>query len=147
MTASPRLAIPALGPVYRALAPFTELLIRVCAGLSLAAHGYAILFGDHEAFAAFFERAGFAPGLFWTFVVGLTQLIGGLCFAFGLLTRLVAVPILIFLLTAVAYHWRYGFYWDIKGYEYPLFWALVTVHLIARGGGPYSIDALIGREV
>jgi putative oxidoreductase len=143
----PRLLVPALGPVYRRLAPVTEALIRLCAGLSLAVHGYAILFGNHEAFARFFERAGFAPGLFWTFVVGLTQFVGGLAFAAGLFTRVVAVPILIFLLTAIVYHTQFGFYWDIKGYEYPLFWALVTLHFIARGGGPYSLDALIGREV
>ncbi len=147
MTETPRLVIPALGPAYRALAPVTELLIRLCAGLSLAAHGATILLGNHQAFAEFFEDAGFAPGLFWTFVVGLTQLIGGLFFALGLLTRLVALPILIFLVTAIVYHWQFGFYWDIKGYEYPLFWALVTLHFMARGGGPYSVDALIGREV
>ena len=142
-----RLAVPALGNLYRALVPFTELAVRVCAGLSLAAHGYAILFGDHERFAEFFESAGFAPGLLCVWVVGLTQFAGGLAFAFGLFTRLVAVPILLFLLTAIAYHWRFGFYWDIKGFEYPLFWALVTLHFMARGGGPYSLDALIGREV
>ena len=147
MTGTARLLIPALGNVYRALAPFTELAVRLCAGLSLAVHGYTILFGDHERFAEFFEDAGFAPGLFWTIVVGLVQFVGGLAFALGLLTRLVAVPILLFLLTAISYHWQFGFYWDIKGYEYPLFWALVTLHFFARGGGPYSLDALIGREV
>jgi len=94
-----RLVIPALGPIYRALAPFTEPLIRLVSGLSLAAHGYAILFGNHEAFAAFFERAGFRPGLFWAIANGIVQLGGGLCFAFGFLTRVVAVPILIFLVT------------------------------------------------
>ena len=36
-----RLLIPALGGVYRTLWPVTEVLIRVCAGLSLAAHGYS----------------------------------------------------------------------------------------------------------
>ena len=147
MTDTQRLVIPALGGLYRALAPVTEPLIRVVSGLSLAAHGYAILFGNHEAFAAFFERAGFRPGLFWAIVNGLVQFAGGLCFAFGFPTRLVAVPILIFLVTALTYHWQFGFYWDIRGFEYPLFWSVVTFHFLVRGGGPWSLDALIGREV
>ena len=38
-----RLVIPALGAVYRALAPITEPLIRLCAGLSMAAHAHAVI--------------------------------------------------------------------------------------------------------
>jgi len=147
MPDSSRLIIPALGGLYHALAPVTEPLIRLVAGLSLAAHGYAILFGNHAAFADFFEDAGFAPGMLWVWVIGLTQFVGGIFLGLGLLTRVVAVPILVFLLTAVVYHWQFGFYWDIKGFEYPLFWAIVVFHFLVRGGGPRSLDALIGREV
>jgi len=147
MTDSARLIIPPLGRLYGALAPFTAPLIRLVSGLSLAAHGYAIVFGSLEAFAGFFERVGFSPGLFWAVVAGYTQLVCGACLALGLLTRVVAVPILIFLLTAITYHWEFGFYWDIKGFEYPLFWSVVTLHFLVHGGGPWSIDALIGREV
>ena len=39
----PRLIVPALGAIYRALTPVTEPLIRVVAGGSLAIHGYPIL--------------------------------------------------------------------------------------------------------
>lgn len=147
MAAAPRLAIPALGPIYRALTPFTEPLIRLVAGLSLAAHGWPKLSGDTQVFAGFFEREGFSPGLFWAIVVGLTEFAGGLCLAAGFLTRVVAVPILIFLVTAIVYHSRNGFYWDIKGFEYPLFWAIVVLHFLVRGGGPWSLDARIGREI
>lgn len=147
MVDAQRLIIPALGGLYRALASVTEPLIRLVSGLSLAAHGYAILFGDHEAFAAFFERAGFQPGLFWAIAIGLVQFGGGLCFAFGFATRVVAVPILVFLVTALTYHWQFGFYWDVRGFEYPLFWAVVTFHFLVHGGGPWSLDAMIGREV
>src|ERR1700719_4777864 len=69
MTGTSRLVVPALGPAYRALAPVTEMLVRLCAGVSLAVHGGTILFGNHEDFARFFESAGFVPGLFWTFAV------------------------------------------------------------------------------
>jgi putative oxidoreductase len=145
MEASPRRSLHEFEIGFRRLSQVTAPLIRVVSGLSLAAHGYAILFGDHEAFASFFERAGFRPGLLWAILCGLVQFVGGLCFALGFRTRLVAVPILIFLLTAITYHWQFGFYWDVRGFEYPLFWSVVTFHFLVHGGGPYSLDALLGR--
>ena len=76
-----QLLFPALGRLYRALAPVTEVLIRLCAGLSLAAHGFPKLFGATAANAAFFEQAGFHPALFWTVLTGCTEFFGGLCHA------------------------------------------------------------------
>jgi len=127
--------------VGRTLAPFTEPLIRIYAGLALVSHGYPKLFGATAANVAFFETAGFRPSLLWTILVGLTEVGGGLCLALGLFTRAVAVPILIFLLTAVVYHSRFGFYWNARGFEYPLFWAIVVLHFFMRGGGRWSLDA------
>lgn len=147
MPDQPRLLIPALGPLYRALAPVTETLVRLCAGLSLAAHGYPKLFGETAANAAFFEQAGFHPALFWTILTGLTEFGGGLCLAFGFLTRLAALPVLVFLMVAVNFHAANGFYWNKLGFEYPLFWALVVLHVLVRGGGRWSVDRVIGREV
>jgi len=144
----PRLVVPALESVYRTLAPITEPLIRVVAGGSLALHGFPILFGNTEAAAKFLESVGFENALFWTYVVGLVEFVCGLCLAIGFLTRLVALPIIGFLLTAiVTYHWQFGFAWENRGVEYPLFWAIVVFHFLIRGAGPWSVDARIGREV
>ena len=33
------------------------------------------------------------------------------------------------------------------GWEYPLFWELIWVAILMRGGGPYSIDRKLGREL
>lgn len=142
-----RLFIPALGGLYRTLAPVTETLVRLCAGLSLAAHGYPKLFGATAANAAFFEQAGFHPALFWTILTGLTEFGGGLCLALGFLTRLAAIPVLVFLAVAIKFHAANGFYWNNLGFEYPLFWALVVLHFLVRGGGCFSLDRLIGREI
>ena len=144
----PRLVVPALESVYRTIAPITEPLIRVVAGGSLVLHGFPILFGNTEAAAKFLESVGFENALFWTYVVGLVEFVCGLCLAIGFLTRLVALPIIGFLLTAiVTYHWQFGFAWENRGVEYPLFWAIVVFHFLIRGAGPWSVDALIGREV
>ena len=74
MQQQPRLLIPALGAIYRTFAPFTEPLIRVVAGGSLAMHGYPILFGDIGAAAKFLESTGFQNGLFLAYVVGAVPL-------------------------------------------------------------------------
>ena len=144
---SPRLLIPALGGLYGALAPITEPLIRAMAGMFLLAHGWPKFFGNMAGNAAFFEKAGFHPGLYWSIAVGLVECIGGICLALGLLTRLVSIPILIFLATAVHYHSGKGFYWNNLGFEYPLFWAIVVFHFLVRGGGPCSVDRWLGREI
>jgi putative oxidoreductase len=143
-----RLFIPALGPLYRAFAPATEPLIRLVAGGSLAIHGFPILFGNKAAAAKFLESVGFADGLFWSYIVGTVEFVCGLCLAIGLFTRLVAAPIIGFLVIAiVTYHWQFGFAWENRGIEYPLFWSIVVLHFLVRGGGPWSLDTLIGREL
>jgi putative oxidoreductase len=81
-------------------------------------------------------------------VVGFLELICGLCLAVGLATRLAAGPIIVFLIVAiVTYHWELGFNWENRGIEYPLFWAIVVFHFLVHGGGRYSLDARIGREI
>jgi putative oxidoreductase len=148
MPAAPKLIIPPLGRIYDALWPVTEPLVRLMAGGSLAYHGYQILFGNMEGAARFFESVGFEQGLLWAIVVGVLELVCGLCLAFGLFTRVAAGPILVFLIVAiVTYHWDFGYNWESRGIEFPLFWALVVFHFLVRGGGPWSLDALIGREI
>jgi putative oxidoreductase len=144
----PRLFIPVLGILYRTFAPVTEPLIRVVAGGSLAIHGFPILFGDKAIAAKFLESVGFHDGLFWSYIVGGVEFFCGLFLALGLLTRVVAAPIIGFLVIAiVTYHWQYGFAWESRGIEYPLFWSIVVFHFLVHGGGRWSLDALIGREL
>src|ERR1700686_1277778 len=148
MQSQPPLISPAPGVVYRTVAPITEPLIRVVAGGSLAIHGYPILFGDIGAAAKLLENTGFQHGLFWAYVVGAVEFFCGLFLALGLLTRVVAAPIIGFLVIAiVTYHWQFGFNWESRGIEYPLFWSIVVLHFLVRGGGRWSLDALIGREL
>jgi putative oxidoreductase len=148
MRQQPQLFIPAFGTIYRTFAPLTEPLIRVVAGGSLAMHGYPILFGDINGAAKFLASIGFENAVFWAYVVGAVEFFCGLFLALGFLTRAVAAPIIGFLVIAiVTYHWQFGFAWERRGIEYPLFWAIVVFHFLVRGGGPWSLDALIGREL
>jgi len=36
---------------------------------------------------------------------------------------------------------------DQASIEYPLFRSIVVLHFLVRGGGAWSLDAVIGREV
>jgi putative oxidoreductase len=145
---STRLLIPAFGRLYALFAPITEPLIRLMAGGSLAFHGSQILFGNIEGAARFFESLDFQNGLLWAWVVGVLEFVCGICLALGLFTRLAAGPILVFLITSIAtYHYEFGYSWEARGIEYPLFWAIVVFHFLVRGGGKWSLDHLIGREI
>src|SRR6185503_14865986 len=145
MADPPKLLIPQLGRLYGAFAPYTELPIRLIAGGALAYHGYQILFGNIEGAGRFFESVGFENGLFWAWVVGILEFVCGLCLALGLFTRLAAGPILGFLLVAIViYHWQFGYNWESRGIEYPLFWAIVVFHFLVHGGGRWSLDARVG---
>jgi putative oxidoreductase len=144
--------IPALRSLTNLLAPLGEPLIRVTTGLLLVPHGAQKLFGwfggyGVEATGQFFAtQLGLPASL--ALVAGLIEFFGGLMLAAGFITRPVAA--LVFGIMAVAtvqVHLSLGFFWTGGGFEYPLFWGLAALSFVLRGGGRYSVDALIGREV
>ena len=76
----------------------------------------------------------------------LLETVGGLCVALGFLTRFFAVAIAVEMAVIVALYFpKFG--WTGPGYEYPLMWGLVMLAIALRGGGPYSIDRRLGREL
>ncbi len=145
-------AIPALAPITEALSPFAEPLVRVTAGLFLLPHGAQKLFGwfggyGIEATGQFFSsKLGLPASL--ALAAGLIEFFGGLMLALGLATRVVAALVVGLMAVAVAQvHLGAGFFWTSGGFEYPLFWGIVALAFAIRGGGRYSLDALIGYEV
>ena len=145
-------AIPALAPITDALSPFAEPLVRVAAGLLLVPHGAQKLFGwfggyGLEATGQFFaSKLGLPASL--ALVAGLVEFVGGLMLALGLATRVVAALVVGLMAVAVLQvHLGAGFFWTSGGFEYPLFWGIVALAFVIRGGGRYSLDRLIGTEV
>ena len=69
--------------------------------------------------------------------------------ALGFLTRIAAVPIVIFLVVANYERWRVGgYFWNTLGLEYTLMWTVAAFYFLVHGGGLYSLDHfLIRREL
>ncbi len=144
----PKLIIPALGGLYRAVSDLAYPLVRFTAGVMLIPHGWGKFMGGQLAgTAGFMSKIGLEPAYFLATYLGLLELIGGTLLAIGLLTRLVAIQVIGFMAVAAFYvHWGNGFLWTKGGFEYPLFWGLVALAILFRGGGPLSVDRAIGRE-
>jgi putative oxidoreductase len=143
--------IPAFGNVYAVLTPMAEVLPRAAAGLLLVPHGAQKLFGwfgGHglAGTAEFLGGAGFEPGLLFALLIGSLEFFGGLMLALGLLTRPVAAAVALFMAVAVSFH-APVYFWTGGGLEMPLLWGLVALAYAIRGGGRYSLDWLIGREI
>ena len=151
----PRPMIPALGPFYDNTRDLSWLLVRLTAGGFLLVHGIQkVTLNTIAGFAAnSMARRGIEPSVPMAYAVFFLETVGALCIIFGLFTRLFAAAIGVeFLLIVFHAHWGTGlkdFPWNRAGggWEYPLFWALIITAIGLRGGGPYSLDRKLGREL
>lgn len=140
--------IPALATLYRPLEELAWPLVRITTGALLMPHGWQKLSGDMAVVAMGFAKAGLEPALLLAWYIACLELFGGLLLAIGFLTRPVALLVVGFMAVAVVHvHWPNGYFWTVRGYEYPLMWGLMALAIAIRGAGPLSVDALIGREV
>ena len=144
---APRLLVPQLKPFYDRVEPLSWLLIRLTAGLMIIPHGWPkLMMGINATAQMALVKRGIAPAEPLAVVLITLETLGGLCVALGLFTRFWAAAITIEMLVIV-YHHLPKFGWTGPGYEYPLMWALVMLAIALRGGGPYSLDRVIGREL
>ncbi len=145
----PARLIPALGPIYDTLAPYAYPLIRITAGAMLIPHGWQkLISGNPAGLAQGLSKMGMEPAYALAVYIGILELVGGAMLAAGLLTRLVAAQVVGFMaVAAFKAHWANGFFWTARGYEYPLFWGLIALVILIRGGGWLSLDQKIGKEI
>jgi putative oxidoreductase len=144
--------VPVFATIQNAFKPAAEVAVRAATGLFLVPHGAQKLFGlfggyGPEATGQFFASKLGLPASF-AVLAGIIEFFGGIALALGLFTRPVAA--LVFGLMAVAVvevHLPAGYFWSDGGYEYPLLWAILALSYVVKGGGRYSLDAKIGREI
>jgi putative oxidoreductase len=126
------------------------ILLRVVAGLALAAHGSQKLFGlfggsGPAGTRKFFAGLGFRAPLAMALIAGLSELGGGLLFVLGLLTPLAALAIAVVMLNAIgSVHWKKGFFNSAGGFEYNLLIIAAGVAVTAAGPGRFSLDDAFG---
>jgi putative oxidoreductase len=145
--AQPKLLFPQLQSFYRCAEPLSWALIRITAGLMLIPHGWPKLMMGLTATANMaLVKRGIAPAEPLAVALIAIETLGGLCIALGLFTRFWAAAAVIEM-CVIVYHHMPKFGWGQGGYEYPLFWGLVMLAIALRGGGPYSLDRKIGREL
>jgi len=126
------------------------LVLRAVAGAVLAGHGAQKLFGWFGGYGIagtgrFFEGLGFRPGYRFAVAAGLSEFLGGLLIAAGLLGPVGPAVVLATMLVAiVTVHWQNGLMATTNGVELPLLYAATVVALMFTGPGAYSLDAALG---
>ncbi len=126
------------------------LAVRVVVGLLIAGHGSQKLFGwfggpGVAGTSRNFESLGYPSTRHMAVLAGLSEFVGGLLLAFGLLTPLASAAIIGTMLnTIVAVHVGKG-PWAMKGgWELELTYAVVAATVAFAGPGRYSLDRAFG---
>ena len=146
--AEPKLLLPALKPFYDFAIPLSWLVVRVAVGWNFLVHGWGkIAAGPTPGFLKAFADLGFTPPAAWFWTALVLETVAGISLILGLFTRFFAAALAIELLIITVVYWANGFSWLRQGYEYTLLWGLVCFAIALRGGGPYSLDRMIGREL
>jgi putative oxidoreductase len=129
------------------------LLLRVLVGVTFSLHGFQKLFGwfgggGLSGTAGWFGSLGFGGGRVAAVLAGVSEIVGGLGLAVGLLTPLAAAAV-IGTMTAAAIvngvdhgFWSVAKGWELNGYLIVVAWALATT-----GPGIWSLDAAIGWQL
>jgi putative oxidoreductase len=120
-------------------APGLHALLRIGAGLLFMEHGLQKLFG---LFGGMGPAGGSVPLFSQMGLAGVLECGGGLLLVLGLLTRPVAVVLLLEMLYAFAtVHLPKGGAPIQNGGELPLLYALIFAFLAGNGAGPASLDS------
>ena len=147
-TPETKLLFPGLKPIYDYLEPLSWLLVRCATGLILAVHGWGKITRGAEAMAPTFAKMGYTDPVPLIYFLTFVEFVGGLGIAAGLFTRFFAAAVTIEMAVIMFAHYLpNGFSWLNRGYEFVMLWGLVSLAIWWRGGGPYSIDRKIGKEL
>jgi len=111
-------------------------------------HGYPkLLNGSNDAILKAFADLGYNPPALWFWASAGIETFAGISLILGLFSRFFAAAAAIEMLFITITYWGNGFGWMRRGYEYVLLWGLLCFAIALRGGGPYSLDRKLGREL
>ncbi|MFC0449968.1 DoxX family protein [Rhodococcus jostii] len=122
------------------------LLLRICLGMTMAAHGYGKLFRGNgiAGTADWFDSIGMRPGRAHAWLTALTEVGAGLLLAIGLLTPFAAAAFVSLMIAAAwTVHRGHGFFVVADGWEYNLVLAVGALSVAVAGAGRLSVDWVI----
>jgi putative oxidoreductase len=145
-----RLIWPGLRGFYDSFADIAYTLMRIVIGYNLLMHGWVKVSSQAGAagVAGYMAKQGLEPGAAFAYAAIFLETVGAVCIIIGLFTRFFAAALAIEMAIALlAVHLAKGFGVGAGGYEYVLLIGIVLFVVAIRGGGPYSVDRVIGKEL
>jgi putative oxidoreductase len=130
--------------------PIAYTIVRIAIGATVFMHGWGKFTGGVPA--AYFAKIGMPAPTAMAYWALFIETIGAACVAIGLFTRFFAAALAIEMLIALwLVHWANGFLVSVSGgkngIEYVLILGVVFLAIAIRGGGPYSVDAKLSKEL
>jgi len=102
---------------------------------------------DISAVAQWFGSMGIPFPTLNAYMAATTELTGVILLSLGLMTRLIALPLMVVMIVAIiTVHLPHGFSAGNNGFEIPLYYMLMLFALASHGPGRFSIDRLIFKE-
>lgn len=137
------LILPGLRPLYERLLPMAYTVLRVLAAGMMLQFGFKKLFLTGVGpDLAHMQNLGLEPAIVWAYFVVSVEFFASLGVVLGLLTRPLALVLLglvsVMLVTVLIPRG--------EGYQLGLVWWGAFAVIAMRGGGPYALDRLIGKE-
>ncbi len=123
------------------------LVLRVAAGLTMAAHGHAKFFkgGRIAGTGRWFDSMGMRPGRVHALLAASTEVGAGLLLALGLFTPLACLAFVALMVVAgYTVHFNNGFFSVNNGYELNFLFSVVAIGIATVGAGKYSLDYQFG---
>ena len=144
-----KLLYPGLAGFYESMLPIAETFVRIVVGVMFLMHvSGKFTAGPGAVAASMMSKNGFEPAILWAYVIIFIESVGGVCLIVGLFTRFFAAALAIEMLVALLIvHLPRGYAAGGGGYEYVLLIGAACFLIAIRGGGPYSVDHMVGKEL
>jgi putative oxidoreductase len=144
-----KLIYPGLAGFYGSWGDIAYTLVRVIIGYNLFMHGWVkVTEAGLAGVSGYMAKQGLEPSSAFAIAAMVLETVGAACIVLGLFTRFFAAALAIELgIAFLAVHLKAGFYVGKGGYEYVLLLGIVLFFIAIRGGGPYSVDRMIGKEL
>ncbi len=141
---APKLIFPGLAGFYASVSDLWYPMIRVTAGGCLLYHGWGKLMSGATPVTAAMARNGIPAPSASAYIVMFLETVGAVAIILGLFTRFFAAGIAIEMAVIAFYvQMPQGF----PRMELFLLWGIVMFAIALHGGGPYSLDRKIGKEL